>query len=213
MVYDCVMSALPKSSAEYVPMLESGDRLTLAEFERRYEAMPDDRKAELIEGVVYMSSPVSLEHGEADNAIQVWLGTYAARHEALQVLANTTLRLDIDNEFQPDAMLRRKEGGRSRPGLKYLEGAPELVVEIAASSVSRDLHSKKHVYRRAGVREYIVWRVDDGALDWFELRDSEYVPLAPEPNGVLESVQFEGLRLDVRALLAGDLAGVLSGLG
>lgn len=213
LVYDCVMSALPESSAEYVPMLESGDRLTLAEFERRYEAMPDDRKAELIEGVVYMSSAVSVRHSQADGAIHAWLGTYSSKHPSAEFLPNATLLLDPDNEFQPDALLRLVDGGNSWLTLRgYLKGAPELVVEIAASSVSRDLHSKKHVYRRAGVREYIVWRVDDGALDWFELRDSEYVPVAPDANGVLESVQFEGLRLDVKALLAGDLAAVLAGL-
>ena len=38
--------------------LEHGDHLTREEFERRYEAMPHVRKAELIEGVVYMPSPV-----------------------------------------------------------------------------------------------------------------------------------------------------------
>jgi Uma2 family endonuclease len=204
------MSAMSKSSLETVPELESGDRLTLREFERRYEAMPDDRKAELIEGVVYVSSPVSIDHGEADGIIHVWLGAYVARHPDLQMLPNSTLRLDRDNEFQPDAILRRREGGASNPGERYLEGAPELVVEIAASSVSRDLHSKKHVYRRAGVREYLVWRVTDGELDWFELRDGDYVRREPGSDRVIESVQFAGLRLPVDAVLRGDVAAALA---
>ncbi len=211
-VYNSPMTAMPKSTVEQVPDLESGDCLTLREFERRYEAMPDDRQAELIEGVVYMSSPVSIDHGEADGIIHGWLIAYAARHPNLQVLPNATLLLDHDNEFQPDALLRLRTGGTSHPGEKYLEGAPELVVEIAASSVSRDLHSKKHVYRRAGVREYIVWRVNDGEVDWFELRDGEYVNRAADADSVIESAHFPGLRLDLAALLQGDIATVLGAL-
>jgi Uma2 family endonuclease len=206
------MSAISKSSLDTVPELESGDRLTLREFERRYEAMPDDRKAELIEGVVYISSPVSIDHGEANGIIHGWLIAYAARHPEVQMLPNATVRIDHDNEFQPDALLRLRSGGLARAGERYLEGAPELVVEIASSSVSRDLHSKKHVYRRAGVPEYLVWRVGDGELDWFELRDGEYVRRTADASGVIESSQFPGLRLPVEAMLRGDVSTVLAAL-
>ena len=206
------MTAVPQSTVGRVPELESGDRLTLREFERRYEAMPDDRKAELIEGVVYMSSPVSIEHGEADGIVHGWLIAYAGKHREVQMLPNATVRVDQDNEFQPDALLRLRSSGSARAGERYLEGAPELVVEVAASSVSRDLHSKKHVYRRAGVREYIVWRVGEGELDWFELRDGEYIQRQPDAMGFIESVQFPGLRLDVPGILGGDIARVLAAI-
>ncbi len=205
------MTALHESLAGSIPRLENGDRLTVPEFERRYEAMPDEKKAELIEGVVYLSSPVSVGHAQADSAVHTWLGLYAARHPGLQLLPNVTVRIDRDNEFQPDALLRVHDGGTSRTAPDgYLEGPPELVVEIAASSVSRDLHSKKNVYRRAGVREYIVLRLLDGELDWFELRGGEYVRREPDADGIIESVQFPGLRLDVPALLAGDLPRLLA---
>ena len=207
------MTALRESTADYIPRLENGDRLTVAEFERRYEAMPDEKKAELIEGVVYLSSPVSLGHAAADGAVHTWLGTYAGRHPGFQLLANATVRLDPDNEYQPDALLRVRDGGTSRSTPDgYLEGPPELVVEIAASSVSRDLHSKKHVYRRAGVREYVVLRLLDAELDWFEIQGGDYVCRQPDPDGIIESVQFPGLRLDVPALLAGDLPRLLAAL-
>lgn len=208
------MTALRESTTGAIPVLENGDRLSLAEFERRYEAMPNDRKAELIEGVVYLSSPVRVEHADADGIVHTWLGTYAGRHPALQLLANATLRLDRDNEYQPDALLRVRDGGTSHTTPDgYLEGPPELVVEIAASSVSRDLHSKKHVYRRAGVREYLVLRLLDAELDWFELQDGEYIRREPDSDGAIESVQFPGLRLHVPALLAGDLPRLLAALG
>ena len=121
--------------------------------------------------------------------------------------------LDPDNQFQPDIFLWRPGSASARAGEHdLLDGSPELVIEVAASSVSRDLFNKKHVYRRNGVREYIVWRVRDGALDWFELRDGEYVLIEPNASGVIESVQFPGLKLNVPALLAGELKTVLAEL-
>ncbi len=206
------MTALRESTAGSIPRLENGDRLTVAEFERRYEAMPDEKKAELIEGVVYLSSPVSTGHSDAQALLTGWLIAYATAHPHLRVGVDATVRIDAENEFQPDVHLRRSEGGSTRQAGGYLEGPPELIVEIAASSVSRDLHSKKNVYRRAGVREYVVLRLLDGELDWFELRDGAYVRREPDTAGIIESAQFPGLRLDVPALLAGDLPRLLAAL-
>ena len=94
----------------------------------------------------------------------------------------------------------------------HLGGAPQLVVEIAASSVSYDLHDKKEAYRRNQVREYIVWRVLDQAIDWFRLEAGEYARVEPDERGVIESTTFPGLRLNVPKMLTGDLAGVLAEL-
>lgn len=198
----------------YQPLpLEPGDRLTRAEFERRYHAMPSVKKAELIEGVVYMPSPVRLKHhGRPHALIVTWIGTYFAATPGLDMGDNTTVRLDPDNEPQPDVFLRIDEahGGKSRVTPDdYLEGAPELVVEIASSTASYDLHEKLNVYRRNRVQEYLVWRVYDGQLDWFSLQDEQYVPLLPDKQAVIESRVFPGLRLNLAALLSGDLAKVL----
>jgi Uma2 family endonuclease len=124
---------------------------------------------------------------------------------------NATVRLDMDNEVQPDALLRLKQGDTSRISEDgYVEGAPELVVEIAGSSAAYDLHDKLRVYRRNGVQEYIVWQVCEGQIDWFELREGEYVPLAADESGTLNSRAFPGLRLAAPAMLQGDLAAVLA---
>ena len=198
------------------PPLENGDRLPRCEFERRYEALASPNKAELIEGIVYMPSPVRAQsHAQPNNAIAAWLGTYSAYTPHVSALDNATVRLDMDNEPQPDALLRidASAGGQSRLSADdYVEGAPELVAEIAASSASYDLHAKLNVYRRNGVLEYIVWRARDDALDWFVLNDGEYRPLVPDATGVMESERFAGLRLAVEALLAGDVASVLAEL-
>ncbi|MBD2181279.1 Uma2 family endonuclease [Aerosakkonema funiforme] len=194
-----------------IPPLENGDKLTRAEFERRYEAMPEVKKAELIEGMVYMASPVRAKnHGKPHSRIMTWLGTYEVATPGVETLDNTTVRLDADNEPQPDALLRIEKGGQSRiSDDDYVEGAPELIVEIAASTASLDLHEKMKVYRRNGVQEYLVWRVYDRQFDWFRLNAGEYIQVEPNADGVICSQVFPGLWLDKAALLAGNLAKVL----
>lgn len=194
--------------------LENGDRLTRREFERRYAAMPDIKKAELIEGVVYMASPVRLSrHGKPHARIMAWLGAYWAATPGIDLADNTSVRLDMDNEPQPDALLRLEPsaGGQSRVSDDdYVEGAPEFIAEVAASSASYDLRDKLRIYRRNQVQEYLVWQIYENRLDWFRLREGEYVRLEPDAAGVVRSEVFPGLWLSVPALLAGDLAAVLS---
>jgi Uma2 family endonuclease len=195
--------------------LESGDRLTRAEFHRRYCGRPDIKKAELVEGVVYVASPVRFsKHGAPHAAVVGILFAYVARHPGLAVLAdNSTLLLDPDNEVQPDVMLFRAEAGAARENdAGYVEGAPDLVVEVAASSASYDLHDKKNAYRRAGVAEYVVWRVEDEVVDWFRLEEGVYVLAKPDGQGVIESLGFPGLRLAVPKLIAGDYAAALAAI-
>jgi Uma2 family endonuclease len=131
----------------------------------------------------------------------------------VRLLDNATVLLDAENEVQPDACLwYDAPSGPKLSAEHYLEGAPQLIVEIAASSAAYDLHEKKEAYRRNGVQEYIVWRVLDRAIDWFDLREGVYVPRTPGDDGLIESEQFSGLRLRVPSLLAGDAAGVLAAL-
>ncbi|MBD2445638.1 Uma2 family endonuclease [Nostoc sp. FACHB-152] len=196
------------------PPLENGDKLTRAEFERRYHAMPNLKKAELIEGVVYVASPLRIKsHGEPHAYIMGWLATYVAATPGVGFADNTTVLLDADNEPQPDALLRIEQGGRSRITKDdYVEGAPELIVEIAASSASYDLHEKLKVYRRNQVQEYLVWRVYDRQFDWFKLNEGEYLQLQPNSDDIVCSQVFPGLWLAKSALLSGDLAKVLATL-
>jgi hypothetical protein len=168
-----------KPKARAVPPLQAGDRLSRPEFERRFDSTPNLKKAELIEGVVYMPPPVSDKyHGRPHFDLITWLGMYRSATPGVVGGDNGSLRLDLDNEPQPDAYLRilSECGGQSRIDAEgYVEGAPELVAEVAASSVSYDLHVKLNVYRRHGVREYIVWRVLDEAIDWFVLREGSTI--------------------------------------
>ncbi len=198
------------------PLLETGDRLTRAEFERRYHAMPHVKKAELIEGVVYMPSPVRHKgHGEPHSHIILWLGTYCVATPGVNISDNATIRLDFDNEVQPDALLQIEPaaGGNSRiSDDDYIEGVPELVVEIAASSAAYDMYDKFEVYLKNGVQEYIVWQTHDNVLYWLRFVDGESVTLMPDAHGIVRSRVFPSLSLAVSALIRGDMATVLAEL-
>lgn len=203
----------PQQKPLPLPQLESGDRLNRYEFERRYNAMPHLKKAELIEGVVYVAAALRFRsHGQPHGRLITWLGVYESATPGIALGDNPTVRLDLDNEPQPDAVLLIEEqcGGQARLSEDdYVEGAPELVAEIAASSAAIDLGDKKRAYRRNGIKEYIVWQVFEQKLDWFYLQEGEYVPLPVDEHGVIRSRVFPGLWLAVEALLAGDMARVL----
>src|SRR6266498_107483 len=203
-------------SAPPEPALVSGDRLSREEFERRYERMPHLKKGELIEGIFYMPSPLRAKsHGRPNNDLGTWLGVYASETPGVECFDNSTVRLDLDNEPQPDLVLLKSpaKGGQARISQDdYIEGAPELVVEIVASSSAYDLHQKKGAYRRNGVREYLAWITGESRLVWWELNEGEYQELTPAADGLLKSRVFPGLWLDTAALLRGDLKAALSSL-
>ena len=199
-----------------IPPLENGDLLTRAEFERRYTAMPKLKKAELIEGIVYMASPLRFEpHAEPHADLMGWLWNYKIATPGVRLGDNPTVRLDVDNEPQPDAVLiiDTKYGGQTRLSDDgYIEGAPEFVAEISASTATIDLRDKKRVYRRNGVKEYLVWQVINHRIDWFFLQEGEYISLTPDAEGIIHSQVFPGLWLSVSALLAGDMPQVIATL-
>ncbi|WNZ22017.1 Uma2 family endonuclease [Leptolyngbya sp. NK1-12] len=197
-----------------IPPLESGDHLTSEEFERRYQAMPDLKKAELIEGVVYVPAALRFRsHGKPHGHIMTWLGTYEAVTPGVEIGDNPTVRLDPFNTPQPDAVLLISEnaGGQARISADdYIEGAPELVIEVAASSSAIDLYEKKRAYCRNHVQEYLVWQVLDQKFDWFLLHGDDYASLEPDADEILKSATFPGLWLASAALLSGDMAHVLA---
>jgi len=207
---------MPTTLVSQTLRLKNGDRLTRDVFEERYASMNDVKKAELIEGKVYMPSPVHANaHARPQNIIAGWLMTYDAHTPGVLSYDNATVRLDLDNEPQPDALLRIDEacGGQSHISEDdYIEGAPELVVEIAHSSAAYDLHDKKTAYRRNGVQEYVVWQIEEAQLNWFQLDGGAYVAQQPDEDRCLHSAVFPGLVLHAEALLNDDPASVLARL-
>jgi len=189
------------------PPLLNGDHLAVPEFERRYWAMPEVKKVELIEGIVVMSPPISNLHAETHGMLGAYLRRYARATPGVSLALNASIRLDGKNEYQPDALLRIESGKLSHSKVGpdgLLEGAPEFVAEIAVSSAAYDLHEKKAVYQRCLVPEYFVWQVMDSQIRWFALDRGDYVQLKPRADDVTRSRVFPGLWIDLSALVAGD---------
>lgn len=196
------------------PPLEAGDHMNAAEFERRYRAMPTLKKAELIRGVVYMPSPVRLEHhGEPHSEAVEWIVYYKSLTPGVRSGDNNTIRFDECNEPQSDIslLIPASAGGQSTISEDdYVTGPPELVFEVTSSTRSLDLGAKKVLYAEFGVREYVVWRVQDEVIDWFLLENGKYVSRDPDPDDIFRSTVFPGLWLDWKALLKEDLARVFA---
>ena len=195
-----------------IPPLQNGDSLTREEFARRFDATPGLKRAELIEGVVYMPPPVSHDYHSGPHwKLNFVLGLYAAGTPGVIGGDNGSLFLDTANIPQPDLylMLNASLGGQAKINAEgYVEGGPELIAEIAASSASLDLHAKREVYRRHGVREYIVWRTYDRQFDYFILRDEKFEHLPIGADGIYRSEIFPGLWINPKALLEDDLQAV-----
>ncbi|MGK7892043.1 MAG: Uma2 family endonuclease [Leptolyngbyaceae cyanobacterium] len=205
---------IPRQNRLTIPPLENGDRLSRPEFERRYATMPNAPKAELIEGIVYMAAALRFEpHAEPHADLMGWLWTYKVMTPGARLGDNPTVRLDQNNEPQPDIILRLDEsvGGQSSLSADgYVEGGPELIAEISASTASLDLGPKRQVYGRNGVQEYLVWRVFDRQFDWYYLQGNDYVALESDEQGILKSQVFPGLWLDREALIVGNMPQVMT---
>lgn len=194
-------------SSKTAPPLEQGAFLSASEFLRRYENMPDLKKAELIDGIVYMGSPVSLLHGRPDQLAQLWVGTYVLRTPPIDSASNVTVCFDGQNISQPDLLVRIPEefGGISIVTPEhYVQGPPDLIIEIAATSASVDSNQKFSLYQRCGVPEYVVWKTLEPGIKWFLLDQDEYRENLPDGQGIIRSRRFPGLALDTEAALSLD---------
>ncbi len=190
--------------------LVEGLRIDQPTFHALYEATPAGVRAELINGVVHIPSPVGGSHGRAHAPVIGWLLAYVENTPGVEVLDNATMILGSRSEPQPDAMLRvfAECGGRSRDEEGYIHDAPELVVEVSKTTRFVDLGPKLDDYERAGVLEYIVRAVEPDGIQWFVARNRRFVELEPDSDDVYRSNAFPGLWLDPTALLAADIKGV-----
>ncbi len=187
--------------------LHSGDRMTQAAFHQLYAAYPEDVKAELIGGTVYVASPLKRMHGTYHPELTLVLGLYKAATPGVEIADNMTTILGEESEPQPDLLLRilAEHGGQSSYNKEdFLEGAPELVAEIAHSTRAIDMNRKRLDYLRAGVQEYIVFCIAERELFWFHFPSRR--KLKPDREGVWKSRVFPGLWLHGPALVEQDSA-------
>lgn len=208
------MSTIDRPERRTLPPLVAGERLDRATFHERYEAMPPGTRAELIGGVVYMPSPLSLEHGGRDLDVSYWLGHYKRHTPGIRGALNATAMFGNYGEPQPDTMLFIPEelGGQSTIVGSFLSGPPELVVEVGRSSRRFDLGPKRSDYERVGVREYVFVGIEPDEVRWLIRRGDRFENLPPGPDGIFRSEVFPGLWLDPVAFLAGDIERVAAAL-
>jgi hypothetical protein len=198
------------ADVEVLP-LNAGDKLSREEFLRRWEMHPEIKNAELIGGIVYMPSPVTIEHGDWESDLGTWLGVYriatpgtASGHNSTALLLKDAPQPDINLRILPEC------GGSSRAKGKYLAGAPELMTEACRSSAAYDLHQKYELYEAAGVQEYLAVLLYEKEIRWHVLTGGRYQLLPPDADGVWRSRVFPGLWLDGQALLNRDMPKVLT---
>jgi Uma2 family endonuclease len=185
--------------------LHSGDRMTREEFHRIYRSTPDDFKAELVGGIVYVSSPLKIQHSENHLPLGGVFHSYATSTPGVKAGDNGTIILGDDAEPQPDLYLRilPEFGGQSGVSSDgYVKGAPELLTEIALSSYSIDLHKKREDYARYGGLEYLVLSLRERKLRWFDLVNDRELKIAPD--GICRVHSFPGLWIHVAAMLKDD---------
>jgi len=195
------------------PGLVTGERLTVEEFLRRWEELPELKNAELIDGVVYVPSPVSYDHGRLDSRIIWWLSQYACGTPGCDSGNNSTWLMS-GSAPQPDAYLQilPSHGGQFRTERSLCAGAPELVVEICVTSTEVDFGSKLALYERAEVREYVTVERFGQRMIWRVLENGAYVAQTLPVDGIVRSQVFPGLWLDLEAFWANDKAKMLAAL-
>lgn len=198
------------SASVVITPLREGDRLTREEFLRRWEAMPNLKFAELIDGIVYMPSPISIIHRDFHRSLSFWLGTYVVATPCCEGGSSGTWLMSKESAPLPDLDLciRPESGGQSRVEGDYAAGAPEFIAEVSHTTIARDAGVKLQLYERSGVREYLIVRPKKKQAIWHELVDGKYREIAPSDDGILRSRVFPGLWLDTLALWSRDLPGL-----
>lgn len=196
----------------YTPPLESGDLLDAAEYWRRYCATWEKLRAERINGKVYIMSPLrAVHHGNPHFLLAHWIATFAMHDPTLTGSDNATVRLNTDNDPQPDLCLLRIGGQTHFDDEGFIIGAPEMIIEIAGSSASYDFGEKREVYEAAGVGEYLVFEAMEGRIQWWRSDKGRFFEITPE-NGIYKSVLFPGLWLDAGALRSANAVALIATL-
>ncbi len=194
----------------YPLFFHPGDRLSRDEFLERWERMPALKKAELIDGVVYMPSPVSLTHSGYDGLSHLVLSSFAARTPGSGFFPNATW-LMLESAPQPDSCLCWLPPSGTLKTIRDLAtGVPDLIVEVSLSTRSYDLGPKLALYQKAGVPEYVALLVEEERIEWRVLEQGSYGLMQPDTDGIFRSRAFPGLWIESAAFWRKDQARLLA---
>jgi Uma2 family endonuclease len=183
-----------------------GEMITFEEF---YEIIPEGIKADLIDGKIIRDSPAVPRHGRVTGWVLRLLGNFVEALDLGEVLtAPTTVRLSQYQGPEPDVFFVSKPR-LSMVGEKYVDGPPDLCVEvISKTSRRRDRGRKSVLYADHGVREY--WIIDPllNEVEFFENQSGAWRTILPDAQGRLCSKVLHGFWLKPE-WLQGELPPVL----
>ena len=122
----------------------------------------DDRRYELIEGVLTKMPPTGFEHGDVTMNVAFLLKKHVTAHRLGKVLAAEVgfkLSSDPDTVLAPDvSFIRQEELDRLGPTKKFWPGAPDLAVEVMSpGDTARAMQEKARLWLAHGAR--MVWVV------------------------------------------------------
>lgn len=188
-----------------IARLQNGARMDQKTFHRLYEHVPENLKAELIEGAVHMAAAMRVPHAEHAGLLRTWLTIYRFATPGVREAGDATVILGESSEPQPDGLLWVEGGSARLDSHDYLNGAPEFVAEVSDTTASIDLGPKRSDFERYGVTEYLVLLLRKRKAIWF-IHDvhGRYVEMPSDSDGFLKSRVFPGLWLDAEAFLRLD---------
>ena len=182
--------------------LRNGDRMSREEYHRIYEQSPEDFRAELIGGTVYLPGRVHVGHGERTALIGALLCMYQGSTTGVTATSRITVLLGEDSEPEPDLTLciDPECGGQTYLEDGYLAGPPELIVEVAFNRYAIDFHGKREDYSRHGVKEYLIICVEPLEMTLLDLKYGKETH--PDSDGICRLRTFPGLWFDAQAIFA-----------
>ena len=206
----------PQRRVPEADRLRDGERIPPDEFRRRcgvLEAVGVDFRVEYVNGVVRMMPPPNFAgHTHPIRVMQGLLSAYTRQTPGVIDYTESGVTLPVEEtsaDVSPDLCLVVQPGRGGQMSVDdagYFVGPPELVVEVANSSLSYDLGEKRDLYEAAGVQEYLVHATRERRLLMMRRDGDRFRTVMPDADGVLASRIFPGLVFDTAAIIADDIA-------
>jgi Uma2 family endonuclease len=175
------------------PSIQEANASGLVTFEKFYEIVEENVKADLLDGKIIRDSPAIPRHSHVVTRLGRLIGDFAEKFDIGEVFgATASVRLSKYQGPEPDVFFIRKSRLRIM-GEKYIDGPPDLCVEVISKSSRKIDRGRKFVlYAEHGVKEY--WIVDPlrNTVEFYENHDGAWVEIKPDERGRLHSKVLPG---------------------
>lgn len=160
-----------------------------------FYAIPEDIRAELINGeIVYMAAPSRLHQeisGELYFAIKSYIKEKGGKCRVFAAPFDVQLKKDEDTVLEPDICVICDTDKLTKHGCL---GAPDWIVEIASpSNPSYDYITKLNLYHNAGVREYWIVEPQNETVYVYDMDGDEFSLKAYTFHDIIKPGIYEDL--------------------